>query len=219
MKNSFLILLLMLLNTSCFSQTKINTTLKRQLDSVMILDQKYRKVLMLLLTDASKTDSLAKALIIPSKTLNAELWKRQSTIDSTNTVFIEHIFQQYGYPGKSLVDTPTNETAFYVIQHSSKIPKYLNLIKEAARKNELNFRLVAMMEDRFLMNENKEQIYGTQGTKLTLKNGKTEYIIWPIQNPQQVNERRKKAGFEQTVEENAKDLGINYREVKLSEIP
>lgn len=192
--------------------------MKKQLDSIMVLDQKYREAIMLMVTDTSKIDSLAKTLNIPRGNLNNELWKRQNTIDSADVMFVENIFQRYGYPGKSLVGTPTNEVAWYVIQHSFKIPKYLNLMKEAAQKNELPFRLVAMMEDRFLMGEGKEQIYGTQGTTRTIKNGKNEYFIWPIQNPKEVNQRRKQAGFEQTVEDNAKRLGINYRVVKLSEV-
>lgn len=217
MKNRFLIVSL-LLSFNCFSQTKINISLKKQLDSVMVLDQKYREALTLMTAGTSKADSLSKALDIPRKNLNSELWKRQNAIDSANIVFIETVLDRFGYPGKSLVGTPTNETAWYVIQHSSKIPKYLPIMKEAGRKNELPFHLVAMMEDRYLMHEGKEQIYGTQGTRLTLKNGKTEYIIWPIQNPEQVNQRRKQAGFDQTVEENAKRLDINYRVIKLSEI-
>lgn len=215
---TFLVLTLLLLSFNCFSQTKINTTLKKQLNSVMVLDQKYREALSLMMTDTSKVDSLAKALTLPRKNLNNKLWKLQNAIDSSNVVFIEEVFQRYGYPGKSLVGTPTNETAWYVIQHSSEIPKYLPLMKEAGRKNELPFRLVAMMEDRFLMGEGREQVYGTQATRHTLKNGKTEYIIWPIQNPEKVNERRKQAGFDQSVEENAKRLNVNYRLIKLSEI-
>ncbi|RYY06530.1 MAG: hypothetical protein EOP43_06070 [Sphingobacteriaceae bacterium] len=217
MKYYFLIVS-QLLSFNCFSQTKINTTLKKQLDSVMVLDQKYREALSLMMTDTSKTDSLAKVLNFPRKNLNGMLWKKQLAIDSANVVFIEDIFKRYGYPGKSLVGTPTNETAWYIIQHSFKIPQYLPMMKEAGQKSELPFRLVAMMEDRYLMNENKEQVYGTQGTRRTLKNGKTEWIVWPIQKPEQVNQRRKQAGFEQTVEENAKTLGINYRVVKLSEV-
>lgn len=220
MKN-LLLALALLLTSGCFSQTKINIKLKKQLDSIMILDQKYREDLSILRTntDTATTTFFSKALDISEKNLVQELSKRQHLIDSTNTVFIEHIFQQYGYPGKSLVDTPTNETAFYVIQHSSKIPKYLNLIKEAAQKNELPFPLAAMMEDRYLVYQGKEQIYGTQGTTSLLKNGKIENFIWPIQNPKQVNQLRKQAGFKQTVEVYAKRFNIVYRIIKLSEIP
>lgn len=214
----FLLTISLLFTSACFSQTKINTTLKKQLDSVMVLDQKYREALSLMMTDTSKTDSLAKALNFPRKNLNGVLLKRQLIIDSANVVFIEDIFKRYGYPGKSLVGTPTNETAWNIIQHSRKIPQYLPMMKEAGQKSELPFRLVAMMEDRYLMGQNKEQIYGTQGTRRTLTSGKTEFIIWPIQKPEQVNQRRKQAGFDQTVEENAKRLDISYRVVKLSEV-
>lgn len=74
------------------------------------------------------------------------------------------------------------------------------------------------MEDRYLMYQGKEQIYGTQGTTSLFKSGKNESFIWPIQNPERVNQRRKKAGFSQTIEEYAKRFQINYRVVKLSEV-
>ena len=38
--------------------------------------------------------------------------------DSTNTQRISQIMSNHCYPGKSLVSTPTDEAAFYVIQHS-----------------------------------------------------------------------------------------------------
>ena len=76
-----------------------------------------------------------------------------------------------------------------------------------------------MMLDRQLMYTGKEQIYGTQGTWRKLKSGKQETFIWPIKDPETVNERRKKAGFTQTVEDNATRLGIKYRVVSMDEIP
>jgi hypothetical protein len=41
---------------------------------------------------------------------------------------------------------------------------------------------------------------------------------WPIRDPAHVNERRKKAGFEQTVEANAQRLGIEYRPLTLNDV-
>lgn len=97
------------------------------------------------------------------------------------------------------------------------------VIKEAAEKNELRFQLYAMMLDRSLMFQDKEQIYGTQGSGMSVKNlttGNWESLsfIWPIKDPSTVNERRKAAGFNQTVEENAKSLGIEYKVFTLKEI-
>jgi len=43
-------------------------------------------------------------------------------------------------------------------------------------------------------------------------------ITWPIQDPTHVNERRKKAGFDQTVEQNAKRLGIDYYALTMEQV-
>ena len=166
----------------------------------MVLDQKYRGTLMDL-DNSVKSDSISKALNIPLKDLSNKLWQKQTTIDSANLIFVESVIKKHGYPGKTLVGTPANESAWYVIQHSPKIEKYIDIIKQAADKKELPFYLYAMMEDRYLLGQGKEQIYGTQATRRTLKSGKTEEFIWPIKDPEHVNDRRKKAGFEQTVEE------------------
>jgi len=42
--------------------------------------------------------------------------------------------------------------------------------------------------------------------------------IMPIKNPGGVNRRRRKAGFDTTVEENAKRLGIEYKPYTRKEI-
>ena len=44
------------------------------------------------------------------------------------------------------------------------------------------------------------------------------YFIWPIEDPAHVNERRKKAGFEQTVEQNAARMDIKYQVLTLDDI-
>ena len=104
-----------------------------------------------------------------------------------------------------------------------KPTKYLPIIKAAAEKKELRFQLYATMLDRSLMFKDKEQIYGTQGSGMSVKNhttGKWENLsfIWPIHDPVNVNERRKAAGFSETVEESAKSMGIEYRLFTLNEI-
>lgn len=210
-------LLLLLTALQVAAQSKVNQTLKKQLDSILVLDQKYRDTLMMLMIP-SKADSIAKKLLLKPANVNWHYWKMQSHIDSLDLIFIENVFKRYGYPGKSLVGSPTNESAWNVIQHSDKIPQYIGLIKKAAEHKELPFNLYAMMLDRYLMDQHKEQIYGTQATCQVLKSGKQECFIWPIQNPDQVNKRRKKAGFEMTVEQNAKRLDVNYRVVSMNEV-
>jgi hypothetical protein len=170
-----------------------------------------------------KSDSLSVVYGVNKDDLNDYLWKLQGEIDSLNTMRIEQIIDVYGYPGITLVGEPTNEAAFYIIQHSKVIDKYLPVIKEAAEKSELRFVLYAMMLDRSLMFQNKEQVYGTQSSGMSVKNpttGKWENLsfIWPIQDPLNVNQRRKAAGFTDTVEESAKRMRIDYKVYKLEEI-
>ena len=73
------------------------------------------------------------------------------------------------------------------------------------------------------MQNEKEQIYGTQASGFSALNkttGKAEWtwVIWPISDPANVNKRRKEAGFDQTVEENAKRLGVEYKVLTLEEV-
>lgn len=213
----YLLAVTLLFALPVFSQPKINVQLKKSLDSIIVLDQKYREVLSIIF-DASKRDSMARVYHIPAKQLSDSIWSLQAAVDDSNLKFVESVIKKYGYPGKTLVDTPANEAAWYVIQHSDKIDQYLPLIKKAADQKELHFRLYAMMLDRYLMYNNKEQVYGTQATYRQLKNGKKENFIWPIQNPEKVNQLRKEAGFKQTVEENARRLNVKYRIVKLDEL-
>jgi len=221
MRTFVIYIILSLLISSTNAQSPINSSLKNELDSMFLLDQKYRKVLTII--TASKEDSLATVYGVKKEDLTNHLWKLQTAVDSTNTIRVEEIIKTHGYPGVSLVGSPTNEAAFYIIQHSKVIDKYLPIIKEAAEKKELRFQLYAMMLDRYLMFQDKEQVYGSQGTGFDIKNPATGNwerlsIIWPIKDPVTVNERRKAAGFTQTVEENAKQLGIEYKEYKLEEV-
>jgi hypothetical protein len=214
------LLFLGLLQTS-HGQTLLNTSLKKELDSLQILDQKYRDALNANMR--GKGDSLAIVYGVKKEDLNDYLWELQGNLDSLNTLKVEKIIKEYGYPGISLVGKPTNEVAFYIIQHSKVIGKYLPVIKDAAEKNELRFVLYAMMLDRSLMYQDQEQIYGTQGSGMSVKNQTTGgwenlSFIWPIKDPSTVNERRKSAGFSQTVEESAKILGIEYKVFTLEKI-
>jgi hypothetical protein len=202
-------LLFMLSTFLINAQQKVNETLKKELDEIMKVDQGYRMLFDSEITP-EKREKLLKDLNIDKEEFEKKNWQLVAEHDSLNMQKIENIISQYGYPGKTLVGEPTNQAAWYVIQHSTKIGKYLPLIKEAGKKKEIPFTWVAMMEDRYLMNENKEQIYGTQGKgEMTKdKNGKQIFInfVWPVKDLKNVNKRRKEAGFDSTIEENAQRM-------------
>lgn len=196
------------------ARPKLNFDLKHTLDSIAVLDQKYRKLMQV--PEGEERAALGKEMGLNPADYSGDLWEKQTALDTSNVQFIERVFREYGYPGKTLVGEPTNQAAWFVIQHSDKIPTYLDLMKDAGKKGEIPFSMVAMMEDRYLMSQEKEQIYGTQG----MKYGDSPAFIWPIKDAAQVNERRREAGFSMDVEEYAQRLfGENfiYTEISLEE--
>lgn len=196
------------------AKPQLNFKLKHTLDSIALLDQRYRKLMHA--TDGAEREALGKAMGLEPSDYSGDLWSKQELLDQTNLEYIENVFAEHGYPGKSLVGEPTNQAAWYVIQHSDKIPTYLDMMKEAGTKGEIPFTMVAMMEDRYLMGEEKEQIYGTQGSQF----GNGPGFIWPIKDPETVNQRRKEAGFSMDIEEYATRLfgqDFTYKALTLQE--
>ncbi|GAB3858869.1 hypothetical protein GCM10028822_34540 [Hymenobacter terrigena] len=223
MKLLLFALLLGLLPQLAAAQAILNQPLKHELDSIYAVDQKWRS----LLFDPHqrhRPDSMARALGVTRESLSTYVPRQMMRTDSTNLVRVKQILKQYGYPGKTLVGEPTNEAAWYVIQHSDDIDQYLPLIKKAAGKGELPFYLYAQMLDRQLMRDGKAQLYGTQAFGYSVLNPKTGQrealppFVWPIKDAGGVNERRKKAGFPTTVEQNAANLGIRYRVLTLKDV-
>ncbi|WP_426058730.1 DUF6624 domain-containing protein [Hymenobacter sp. B1770] len=223
MKVVVLAILLLSTTHSVVGQSRLNLVLKRELDSIYVVDQRWRSMLF----DqrlSRKPDSLAAALGVSTEALGPYIGRRMQQTDSSNQVRVRAILKQYGYPGKTLVGTPTNEAAWFVIQHSDDIKTYLPLIKKAAKRDELPFYLYGQMLDRQLMREGKEQLYGTQALGYNIRSTATGQrepqppFVWPIKDAAKVNERRKKAGFPTTVEQNAANLGITYRVVTLDEV-
>ena len=192
----------------------LDLNMKRRLDSIGVLDQKYRKLMHEESPEARA--ELGKKMGLSEAEYSGDLWKMQVVIDSSNMEYIEKIFNTQGYPGKSMVGEPTNTVAWYVLQHSNKIDKYLMIIKKAGEQGEIPMNLVAMMEDRYLMHEGKPQIYGTQG-----RMEDDQKFIWPIENSESVNARREQAGFDTTIEEYSKELfgeDFEYKPLTMDEI-
>lgn len=206
--------LLMVAGAGHAQQAQLNLRLKHELDSLYEVDQRYRAMLFEPRLTRNP-DSLAAALGVPRGALNETIKTRMMQADASNMARVQTLVAQYGYPGKSLVGVPTNEAVWNVIQHNpQRIAQYLPLLKEVADKKEIPFYRYAMMLDRSLMTEGKEQVYGTQ---VMGYNGQPPFV-WPIQNPAQVNQRRKQGGFTTTVEKNAAQLNVTYRVITLEDV-
>lgn len=194
----------------------LNFELKKELNDIYEVDQGIRKIYFA--QTKEEKDAIATKLNLPVQENASGYMRLWNEVDSLNLMKVEKIIKQYGYPGKALVGEPTNEAAWFVIQHANaeKITEYLPLLREATKNGDIAESLMALMEDRHLMYQGKEQIYGTQGSST---NG-TSYI-WPIKNPDNVNERRKKIGLNESIEEYAKRLygeDYKYKAYSLDEI-
>ena len=223
MKTYSIVLLSILISLNARAQKPINLTLKKQLDSILQTDQGIREFVDSETTEKRK-DTLAHFFNLEKDVLKKRAWSMMPKIDSVNLIKIEAIISKYGYPGKTLVGEPANTTVFYVIQHNpDQIAKYYPLIEKAGKKGELPFKYMAMMLDRKLTREGKDQVYGTQVYGLMINNPQTgkkdffEYVM-PIKDAKNVNKRRKKAGFDSTVEANALRLGVVYKVYTKEEI-
>ncbi len=190
------------LKTLKTAMPNLDFKLKRRLDSIAVLDQRYRKLMQA--GSPEELETLGKEMGLTKEEYTGDHMSLQMVIDSTNMDFVEKIFKTKGYPGKSMVGESSNMAAWYVLQHNpDKIPTYLPMIKKAAEEGEISMRAAAMMEDRYLMTEGKPQIYGTQGMRYDDERGA---FIWPIKDPETVNQRRAQVGYEDTIEEYAKIL-------------
>lgn len=200
-------------------QARPNHPLQHELDSIRTVDQKYR-FLLAATRHPHQADSLEQVLHLPKGQLFTYARSQMQRVDSSNLRRLEVILQRYGYPGKSLVGTPANETAWYVIQHSPKISQYLPLVKGAADKGELPYWMYAQMLDRQLMQEGKGQLYGTQAMSYRVRNkqsGQPEQVrfLWPVADTARANERRRQAGLSGTLAESARSLTGAYQPVTL----
>lgn len=174
-----------------------------------------------LLMQSSSLDeriALGEEIGLTEAEATGDLARVQEKLDKIHMAYIEKVFQTYGYPGKSLVGTPENLVAWKILQQNpDEIEKYFNLIQKAGEEGELPAVQVATMEDQLLMLQHKPQIYGTQG--MIKNNG--EAFIWPVEKPEEVNKRRREAGFENTVEEYAKIIfgsDFKYRILTMEDI-
>jgi hypothetical protein len=124
MKRPLLLILLLLFFEVILAQNKINQSLKIELDSIMKSDQILREYLDSETTEIRKKEILKEIGRQDDNDFKNNIWMYMNAQDSVNMKKVEKIILDYGYPGKSLVGEPTNESAWYVIQHSKK---YLNI--------------------------------------------------------------------------------------------
>jgi hypothetical protein len=108
---------------------------------------------------------------------------------------LKEIVDTYGWPGKSMVGEEGAEAAWIVFQHNISEPNFfkelLPILQSEADKGEVEWSWVAKTIDRIRMYEGKPQVYGTNYDW----DEKGELSPWPIENPEEVDKRRKEMGL------------------------
>ena len=133
-------------------------------------------------------------------------------IDKENQQLVVSIIENCGFPTAEQHGSKSVEAVFLVIQHAGKKLRetYFPLIKQSAEKGDIPWNRVALMEDRMLMDKGEKQKYGSQ---LRKDHGSSEWEVWPIEDPENVNKRRAEVGLE-PIEEYVRHFGIEYNGCK-----
>jgi len=139
---------------------------------------------------------------------SAGTWQTIHYQDSINLLKVKEIILTYNWPGPGEVGNNGAQTIFLVIQHADSLTQvtYLPIMQEAVKKGKAKPQDLAMLEDRILTKQGKEQIYGSQA-RINDSTGKWEFF--PIKDEANVNKRRSEVGL-MPMEEYAKFFDINY---------
>ena len=162
---------------------RLDLSLSEELDSIFEQDQKYRNQL----------NAAGPKYGWDSKPVK-DLWVSIGKADSVNTLKVSKILDERGWVGPDIAGSNGNSALFLVIQHAEiKIQeKYLPILQDAVIKGNAKASNLALLTDRIAIRTGKMQIYGSQIQQDPVT---FTYSIYPLQDPDNVDERRAKVGL------------------------
>ncbi|KIQ65656.1 hypothetical protein TR51_17795 [Kitasatospora griseola] len=105
------------------------------------------------------------------------------------------IMDAHGWPTAELVGEDAARAAWLIAQHADRQldvqRRALGLMAQAVADGAASPRDLAFLRDRTLVNEGREQVYGTQIAGM--KDGSP--IPWPCEEPERMDERRAEVGI------------------------
>lgn len=177
-------------------EARMNKPLMALLDTVIRNDQ----------TDRYQMDAVQQQYGWQSRQMDS-LIKKIDRQDSVNLVIVKNIMDTHGWLGPDQIGYSGNSALFLVIQHADSLTQvnYLPLMREAVKKGSARAQDLALLEDRVLVRQGKEQIYGSQ--LKTGPDGRNQF--YPIRDEKKVNVRRAKMGLG-PLEDYARLFGLEY---------
>ncbi|GAB3965493.1 hypothetical protein GCM10029978_028350 [Actinoallomurus acanthiterrae] len=126
--------------------------------------------------------------------VGAQLAYRRVT--TRNADRLDRILDEYCWPTITLVGAEGARRAWLIAQHADRRldvqRRALRLMADAVAVGEADAGMLATLRDRVLVNEGREQIYGTQIAGV--EDGAP--VPWPCADPDRLNERRAEAGLD-----------------------
>ena len=156
------------------------------------IDEPLQKKL-LVIYDNDQTRIRIISSITPSvpdyKTVLNKLIALQDSMQNSNLHIVTQVLDTLGFISKLKVGLKASQVPFLVIQHSNlkTQKKYYGLFKDAAEKGLFDKKLLALLEDRILVYEKKEQLYGSQ---VFYNHSDSAYYFYPIADVQNLVQRR-----------------------------
>lgn len=175
---------------------QLDSSLMRELEEIYKMDDELRVEL----------DRSGNSRFDQSNMLSNDLWRRQLIRDSINQIKIARIIEKKGYPGNKMVGNDLAGITFLVIQHAplEYQKKYMPVVWQAVHAGQLDKKYYAYLLDRVNMFEKKKQIYGTQ---VVFNQNIKSLELYPVEDIQYVDERRKQVGLG-PLKEYLKEFGI-----------
>ena len=128
---------------------------------------------------------------------------------------LEKIVDIHGWPKISLVGEEGADAAWLILQHAISRPDFMKrcfpVFERAAQENEASLRHLSCLTDGIRYFSRVPQVYGNYFDW----NEKGQFEPWDIEEPENVNERRKKMGLN-TLEERIEEMQADVRKYNLS---
>jgi hypothetical protein len=188
------------------------------------IDEPLQKKL-LLIYENDQTIIRTIASITPSipeyKKVLKKLVAFQDSMQKAHLQIVTQVLDTKGFISKLKVGLKASQVPFLVIQHANLTTqkKYYGLFKDASEKGLLDRKLLALLEDRILVFEKKEQLYGSQ---LFYDQSDSAYYFYPIADIEHLVERRRRMNLNPIQEYaamynivwNLEDYQRNYKKSK-----
>lgn len=128
---------------------------------------------------------------------------------------LERIIDTHGWPKISLVGEEGAVAAWSILQHAISRPDFMKrcfpILESAVQENEASIRHLACLTDGIRFFSREPQVYGNYFDW----NEKGQFAPWTIEDPENVNEKRKRVGLN-TLEERIKEMEEDVRKNNLS---